>query len=106
VGAAPPYPEGVPPFERYVINEYNTVGHRIKPPFTSIVKYDLNEPAIKWRIGFGDDPDLAARYGCARLAQRHHRHGIRARVRRRPRQSDLRLGQRDRPSALGVSVRW
>lgn len=60
-GAAPPYPEGVPQFERFVINEYNTVGHRIKPPFTSIVKYDLNEPVIKWRDGFGDDPDLAAR---------------------------------------------
>ncbi len=60
-GAAPPYPEGVAQFERYVINEYNTVGHRIRPPFTSIVKYDLNEPGIKWRIGFGDDPDLAAR---------------------------------------------
>jgi quinoprotein glucose dehydrogenase len=33
----------------------------MKPPFTTIVKYDLNEPAIKWRIGFGDDPSLAAR---------------------------------------------
>jgi quinoprotein glucose dehydrogenase len=60
-GAIPPYPEGVPAFERYVINEYNTVGHRIRPPFTSIVKYDLNQPAITWRIGFGDDPDLAGR---------------------------------------------
>ena len=44
-----------------MINEYNTVGNRIKPPFTTIVKYDLNEPAIKWRVGFGDDPVLAAR---------------------------------------------
>ena len=26
-----------------------------------IVKYDLNVPAIKWRVGFGDDPELAAR---------------------------------------------
>jgi quinoprotein glucose dehydrogenase len=60
-GAPPPYPEGVPQFERYVINEYNTVGHRIKPPFTSIVKYDLNKPSLEWRVGFGDDPDLAAR---------------------------------------------
>ncbi len=60
-GALPPYPEGVPQTERYVINEYNTVGNRIKPPYTSIVKYDLNTPAIKWRIGFGDDPALAAR---------------------------------------------
>ena len=55
------YPEGVPETEQYVINEYNTVGNRIKPPYTSIVKYDLNEPSIKWRIGFGDDPALAAR---------------------------------------------
>jgi quinoprotein glucose dehydrogenase len=57
----PPYPDGVPPYERPVINEYNTVGNRIAPPFTSIVKYDLNAPAIKWRVGFGDDPELAAR---------------------------------------------
>jgi len=55
------YPDGVAQFEQPVINEYNTVGNRIKPPYTSIVKYDLNEPAIKWRIGFGDDPALAAR---------------------------------------------
>ena len=60
-GAPPPYPDGVPQYERPVINEYNTVGNRISPPFTSIVKYDLNVPAIKWRIGFGDDPELAAR---------------------------------------------
>jgi quinoprotein glucose dehydrogenase len=55
------YPDGVPQTEQYVINEYNTVGNRIKPPYTSIVKYDLNQPSIKWRIGFGDDPALAAR---------------------------------------------
>ncbi len=60
-GAAPPYPEGVPQTERYVINEYGTIGSRMKPPFTTIVKYDLNVPEIKWRIGFGDDPSLVAR---------------------------------------------
>lgn len=60
-GALPPYPDGVPQYERPVINEYNTVGNRVKPPFTSIVKYDLNVPSIKWRVGFGDDPELAAR---------------------------------------------
>ena len=57
----PPYPDGVPQYERPVINEYNTVGNRIAPPFTSILKYDLNAPAITWRVGFGDDPELAAR---------------------------------------------
>jgi quinoprotein glucose dehydrogenase len=60
-GAAPPYPDGVPQTERYVINEYGTIGSRMKPPFTTIVKYDLNVPEIKWRIGFGDDPSLVAR---------------------------------------------
>jgi quinoprotein glucose dehydrogenase len=60
-GALPPYPEGLPQFERPVINEYNTVGNRIAPPYTSILKYDLNTPRIAWRIGFGDDPALAAR---------------------------------------------
>lgn len=58
-GAAQPYPEGLPQWERYTINEYNTVGNRIRPPYTSIVKYDLNEGDIKWSIGFGDDPALA-----------------------------------------------
>ena len=37
------------------------LGNRFAPPFTSIVKYDLNQPGIQWRIGFGDDPELAAR---------------------------------------------
>jgi quinoprotein glucose dehydrogenase len=60
-GALPPYPPGVPQTERLVINEYGTIGNRMKPPFTTIVKYDLNEPAIKWRIGFGDDPTLVER---------------------------------------------
>ena len=60
-GAAPPYPEGVAQTERFVINEYGTIGSRMKPPFTTIVKYDLNVPAIKWRIGFGDDPSLVER---------------------------------------------
>lgn len=56
-----PYPEGTPDYPRPVINEYNTVGNRIKPPFTFIVKYDLNKPEIVWRIPFGDDPALAAK---------------------------------------------
>ena len=56
-----PYPEGTPDYTRYTINEYHTVGNGIRPPFTTILKFDLNEPAIRWRIPFGDDPELAAR---------------------------------------------
>ncbi len=60
-GATPPYPEGVTQFERPQIVNYDTVGNKIKPPFTSIIKFDLNKPGIQWRIGYGDDPALAAR---------------------------------------------
>ncbi len=45
-GAAP-YPEGTPNYTRYTINEYHTVGNGIRPPFTTIVRADLNKPAIK-----------------------------------------------------------
>ena len=60
-GALPLYPEGVPQFERPVINEYNTVGNRMAPPLHLDREVRLNAPAIKWRIGFGDDSALAAR---------------------------------------------
>jgi quinoprotein glucose dehydrogenase len=32
----------------------------MKPPYTTITKYDLNIPAIVWQVGFGDDPELAS----------------------------------------------
>jgi quinoprotein glucose dehydrogenase len=60
-GAGPAYPQGSPDWKQYTINEYNTVGNRIAPPYTSIVKYDLNTASIAWSVGFGDDPALAAR---------------------------------------------
>jgi quinoprotein glucose dehydrogenase len=56
-----PYPEGTPDYTRYTINEYHTVANGVRPPFTTIVKFDLNAPAITWKIPFGDDPALAAR---------------------------------------------
>lgn len=75
LGAAQPYPDGVPQWTRYELNAYTTVGYRIRPPFASIVKYDLNKPAIEWRVGFGDDPDLAAR-GITGTGVPGLRHGI------------------------------
>ena len=56
---ARPYPEGGPRSEQYVINAYGTIGTMMKPPYTYITKYDLNEPSIKWQVGLGDDPRLA-----------------------------------------------
>jgi len=59
-GTFVPYPEGVPDTPRYVINAYGTIGKHMKPPYTTITKYDLNIPAIVWQVGLGDDPELAA----------------------------------------------
>jgi quinoprotein glucose dehydrogenase len=42
-----------------VIDAYGTIGTMMKPPYTTITAYDLNKPAIKWQVGFGDDPRLA-----------------------------------------------
>ena len=91
-----------------MINEYNTVGNRIAPPFTSIVKYDLNVPAIKWRVGFGDDPELAAR-GITGTGAPGLLNGVIVtasglRVRRRPRQRDSRMGHRHRRASCGRPV--
>jgi quinoprotein glucose dehydrogenase len=61
-GAGPrAYPQGVPQTPQFVINAYGTFTTMMKPPYTTIVKYDLNnDPVIKWRVGLGDDPRLAA----------------------------------------------
>ena len=86
-GGLPPYPEGVPQFERPVINEYNTVGNRIAPPYTSIVKYRPERPAHRvahwlWRRS---RPCRARhhRHRHAGRAQRSGGDGVRAGVRRR-----------------------
>jgi quinoprotein glucose dehydrogenase len=50
----------VEPNTQYVIDSYGTIGTMMKPPYTLITAYDLNKPAIKWQVGFGDDPKLAA----------------------------------------------
>jgi quinoprotein glucose dehydrogenase len=59
-GGPVPYPPGTATSEQFVINAYGTIGTMMKPPYTQIVAYDLNKPAIKWKVGFGDDPALAA----------------------------------------------
>jgi quinoprotein glucose dehydrogenase len=56
---ATPYPQGTAETPQYTINEYGTIGRRMKPPYTTITKYNLNIPAIVWQVGFGDDPELA-----------------------------------------------
>ena len=59
-GAAPQYPEGTN-YVQYSINgQYGVIGNMMKPPYTTITAYDLNQGTIRWQTGFGDDPTLAA----------------------------------------------
>ena len=59
-GGPIPYPEGVTPTERSVIDAYGTIGIMMKPPFTKLTRYDLNAGTIKWQVGLGDDARLTA----------------------------------------------
>ena len=54
---APPEPvkEG-----RYVTEGFGLYPTIVNPPYTTLTAYDLNQGTIKWQIGLGDDPRLAA----------------------------------------------
>jgi len=55
------YPEGVEaPAERYTMNGYGLYANIVKPPYTTLTSYDLNNGTIKWRVPLGDDPRLAS----------------------------------------------
>jgi quinoprotein glucose dehydrogenase len=51
----PPYPEGLDvPADRYYTG-YNIMGNIIKPPYSTLTAYDLNQGTIKWQVPVGDD---------------------------------------------------
>jgi quinoprotein glucose dehydrogenase len=51
----PPYPQGVDvPANRYYTG-YNIMGNIIKPPYSTLTAYDLNQGTIKWQVPVGDD---------------------------------------------------
>jgi quinoprotein glucose dehydrogenase len=60
----PPYPTGidVPP-QRYFTDYGLAFPFIMTPPWSSIVAYDLNTGAIKWRAPLGEDRDAAAEGG-------------------------------------------
>lgn len=56
------YPEGVNvPAERYFTGYGLGYSYVVKPPWTSIVAYDLNKGEIKWRRPLGEDPEAVAK---------------------------------------------
>jgi quinoprotein glucose dehydrogenase len=54
------YPEGIEQRPQYVIDAYGMIGALMKPPFTTLTKYDLNKGTIAWQVGLGDHARLAA----------------------------------------------
>ncbi len=57
----PPYPAGLDvPADRF-FSGWGVSANAIKPPFSTLVAYDLNKGTIKWQVPVGDDPELAAK---------------------------------------------
>ena len=56
-GAEPPYPSGVEaPDTRYYLQGWGLeASYSIKPPWSSIMAYDLNDGTLKWRRPLGED---------------------------------------------------
>jgi quinoprotein glucose dehydrogenase len=60
----PPYPAGVDaPPQRYFTDYGLAYPFIMTPPWASLVAYDLNVGAIKWRVPLGEDRDAAAEGG-------------------------------------------
>src|SRR5207244_2892463 len=58
--SALPYPAGVEaPAHRYW-TDYGLHATAIKPPWSTLTAYDLNEGIIRWQIPLGDAPETVA----------------------------------------------
>ena len=70
------YPEGVDvPPERYV-SEWGVQASATKPPYSTLVAYDLNTGTIKWQTPVGDDPATVAAGGPTNTGSPMMRNGI------------------------------
>jgi quinoprotein glucose dehydrogenase len=69
-----PYPEGVKAPKRYYTN-WNVVPTINRPPWTSLVAYDLNKGTIRWNVPLGDDPELSPK-GILNTGIRQEQRGI------------------------------
>ena len=71
----PPYPTGLDvPSDRF-FSGWGVSANAIKPPFSTLVAFDLNKGTIKWQVPTGDDPELAAK-GIKNTGARGLRTGI------------------------------
>ena len=77
-GGMTDYPPGSAdvPKERLTVDAYGLLPEAIKPPYTKLTAYDLNNGTIKWQIGLGDDYRVVNAggphgTGAAQLAQKN-----------------------------------
>jgi quinoprotein glucose dehydrogenase len=61
--SGPPYPEGVQAPKRLYSGYGLDFPYIISPPWSSMVAYDLNQGAIKWKVPLGQDEEAAAAGG-------------------------------------------
>jgi quinoprotein glucose dehydrogenase len=54
---APPYPEGVEAPQVRYWTDYGLQAAAIKPPWSTLTRYDLNEGTIKWQVPLGNAPE-------------------------------------------------
>jgi quinoprotein glucose dehydrogenase len=59
-GGMVPYPAGLETPEDRYNSGYGLSPNAVKPPWSTITAYDLNNGTIKWQVPAGDDPVLAA----------------------------------------------
>ena len=59
-GGMVPYPAGLDAPEDRYNSGYGLSPNAVKPPWSTITAYDLNNGTIKWQVPAGDDPALAA----------------------------------------------
>ncbi|MEO6802778.1 MAG: PQQ-binding-like beta-propeller repeat protein [Granulicella sp.] len=69
-----PYPAGVKEIKRYYTN-WNVFPTFGRPPWTSLVAYDLNKGTIRWSVPLGDDPELSPK-GILNTGIRQEQRGI------------------------------
>jgi len=74
-GGSAPYPEGVEVPEVRYNSAWAVSQDAIKPPWSTLTAYDLNQGTIKWQVPIGDDLAMAAR-GIHNTGSRMLRTGI------------------------------
>jgi quinoprotein glucose dehydrogenase len=70
------YPEGITVPPQRFVSEWGVMANATKPPYSTLVAYDLNNGTIKWQTPVGDDPATVAAGGPTNTGSPMMRNGI------------------------------